>query len=79
MTYEFAIDGVLRSLPPSYKDFVIGYVMRGESFTFHEFLARLRTVKVKPIEGEVVDGEGIFDIQVINVFMLNTYSSLLSI
>ena len=79
MTDEIAIDGVLSSLPPSYKDFVIGYVMRGESFTFHEFLARLRTVKVDPVAVEVIDGEGIFDIQVINVFMLNTYSSLLSI
>ena len=79
MTDEIAIDGVLSSLPPSYKDFVIGYVMRGESFTFHEFLTRLRTVKVDPVAVEVIDGEGIFDIQVINVFMLNTYSSLLSI
>ena len=79
MTDEFAIDGVLRSLPPSYKNFVIGYVMRGESFTFHEFLAKLRTLKVDPIAGEVIDGEGIFDIQVINVFMTNTYGSLLSI
>ena len=75
MTDALAIDAVLFSLPPSYKDVVADYVMRGESFTFHEFLARLRTVKVKPIEGEVIDGEGIFDIQVINVFMLNTYSS----
>ena len=79
MTDEFTIDGVLRSLPPSYKDFVIGYVMRGESLTFHEFLARLRTVKVDPVAVEVIDGEGIFDIQVINVFMTNTYGSLLSI
>ena len=79
MTDEIAIDGVLSSPPPSYKDFVIGYVMQGELFTFHEFLARLRTMKVDPVAVEVIDGEGIFDIQVINVFMLNTYSSLLSI
>ena len=47
--------------------------------TFHEFLAKLRTLKVDPIAGEVIDEEGIFDIQVINVFMTNTYGSLLSI
>jgi len=79
MTDRFAIDGVLRSLPPSYKDHVLGYVMREESFTFHAFLAELRTLKVEPIAGEVIDGEGIFDIHVINVFMTNTYGSLLNI
>ena len=68
MTYNFAIDGVLHSLPPIYKDVVLGYVMRGESFTFHEFLAELRTLRVEPIAGEVIDGAGIFDIRVINVF-----------
>ena len=46
MTDGFAIDGVLRSLPPIYKDHIRGYVMWGESFTFHEFLSQLRTVKV---------------------------------
>ena len=30
MTDDFAIDGVLRSLPPSYKGHVEGYVMRGD-------------------------------------------------
>ena len=29
---------------------------------------KLRTLKVEPIAGEVIDGEGIFDIHVINVF-----------
>ena len=68
MTDALAIEVVLFSLPPSYKDVVVDYIMRGESFTFHEFMARLRTVNVDPIAGEVLDGEGIFDIQVINVF-----------
>ena len=79
MTDEIAIDGVMCSLPPSCKDFVISYIMRGESFTFHEFMAQLRTAKADQVAGEVIDGEGIFDIHIINVFMLNTYSSLLSI
>ena len=42
--------------------------MRGKSFTFHEFLTELRTLKVEPIAGEVIGGAGIFDICVINVF-----------
>ena len=68
MTDIFAIDGVLHSLPPVYKDVVLGFVMRGESFTFHEFLTELRTLKVEPIAGEVIDGAGISDIRIINVF-----------
>ena len=68
MRDSFAIDGVLHSIPLVYKDVVLGYVMRGESFTFHEFLAELRTLKVEPIAGEVIEGAGIFDIRVINVF-----------
>jgi len=55
MADELAIDGVLRSLPPSYKESVLGYVMRRDSLTFHEFLAELRTLKVEPIAGEVID------------------------
>jgi hypothetical protein len=67
MTNEIVIDEVLCSLPPIYKDFVIGYAMQGESFTFHGFLTRLRTVKVEPIVGEVIDSASIYDIQVRNV------------
>jgi len=52
MTESFAIDGVLHSLPPSYKDFVTSYLMRGESFTFHEFLVVLWKAKMEPIDGE---------------------------
>ena len=68
MTDSFAIDGVLHSLPPVYKDVVLGHLMRGESFPFHEFLTGLRTLKVEPIAGEVINGAGIFEICVINVF-----------
>jgi hypothetical protein len=67
MTNEIAIDGVFCSLTPSYKDFVTCYAIQGKSFTFYGFLARLRTVKVEPLAPEVVNEEGIFDIQVINV------------
>ena len=55
MTDEFAITWVLRSLPPSYVNVVQGYVMRDETLNFHEFLSELRTVKVEPIAGEVID------------------------
>ena len=55
MTDALAISVVLRSLPPSYALVVEGYVMRGESLTFNEFLAQLRTVNVEPIAGEVID------------------------
>jgi hypothetical protein len=68
MTKRFLVDGVLRSLPPNYIDHVMVYVMWEESFTFHAFLDELRNLKVEPIAGEVIDGEGIYDIRVINVF-----------
>jgi hypothetical protein len=67
MTNGIAIDGVLCPLPPIYQDFFIGYVMQGESFSFHGFLTQLRTVKVEPLAGEVINDAGICDIQVINV------------
>jgi hypothetical protein len=38
-----------------------------ESFTFYGLLARLRTLKVEPLAGKVLNREGIFDIQVINI------------
>ena len=60
MTDKLAIDGVLRSLPPNYKNYVRDYVMRGDSITFCEFVSQLRHVKVEPIAGEVVNAEGIF-------------------
>ena len=68
MEEAFTIDVVLRSLSPSYRGVVSGYVVRCESLTFAEFISQLRTVQVQPIAGEIIDGEGIFDIHVINVF-----------
>ena len=69
MADEFAIDGVLRSLPPSFKNYVRGYVMERDSITFCEFISRFRTVKAEPIVGKVIDAKGIFDIRVINVYV----------
>jgi hypothetical protein len=43
--------------------------MREESFTFYEFMDELRTLKVAPIVGEVIDREGVYDIHAINVFL----------
>ena len=59
-TEESAINTVLHSLPPSYRDLVHGYVGRGESLQFFEFIVSLRDVEVEPIKGEIVDGEGIY-------------------
>ena len=67
-TEESAIYTVLHSHPPSYTDLVHGYVERGESLQFFEFMVNLRDIEVEPIEGEIVDGEGIFYILVINVY-----------
>jgi hypothetical protein len=53
---------VLRSLPPSYRRFLEGFVMGGESFTFHDLMARVRTLKVEPVQGKIIDLVGIFDI-----------------
>ena len=46
MTDELVIDGVLCSLPPSFKNYVRDYVMGRDSITFYEFVSRLRHVKV---------------------------------
>jgi len=69
-TDEFAITTVLHSLPPSYKNFVHDYVGRGETSHFHVFMVKLRSVKVEPVAGEIIDGEGIYDIPVVNVYSL---------
>jgi hypothetical protein len=45
------------------------YVTGQKSFTSHEFLAEFRTLKVEPIAREVIGGDGIYDIQVIDVFL----------
>ena len=59
MPSEFAIDGVLCSLPPSFKNYVRDYVMGRDWITFREFVSRLRHVKVERITGEVDNVEGI--------------------
>ena len=68
MADELAMDVVLRSLPLSYKNYARVFVMKGEEFTFFAFLNRLRTAKVEPVEAEIIDPEGIYDIQIINIF-----------
>ena len=68
MADETTMYVVLRSLPLSYKSYVRDFVMKGEEFTFFAFLARLRTTKVEPIEAEIIDPEGIYDIKFINGF-----------
>ena len=40
----------------------------GESFTFHEAIAKVENFIGRTNAGIVIDGEGIFDIRVINVF-----------
>jgi hypothetical protein len=65
---------ILCSSPPCYRRFVEEFVMGGESITFHGLVARVRTLKVEPIEGEIVDPSGRFDIQCYKRF-INTYFS----
>jgi hypothetical protein len=50
---------VLHSLPPSYMSFVEEFVMRGEEVTFHELVARVRSLKVDCVQGEIIDPTGI--------------------
>ena len=58
----------MRSLAPSHKSYVVEFVKKGEEFTIFGFLEELRTAKVEPIEAEIIDPEGIYDIQFMNVF-----------
>jgi hypothetical protein len=74
MTDALVNSVILRSLPPSYREFVRGFVMKGEAVTFQQLLARVRTLKVEPIEGEIVDPSRIFRIQCYKCF-INTYCS----
>jgi hypothetical protein len=66
---------VLRSLPPSYRSFIEDFGMGSESFTFHELVARVRSLMVESIQGEIVDPTGICDIQCYKCF-INTYAFL---
>jgi hypothetical protein len=51
MTDELTIDVVLQLLPPSYNEYVDGYMMAGYDLTFHECLMQIRTLKVELIVG----------------------------
>jgi hypothetical protein len=70
-----ANDAVLCSLPYNYRRFVEEFVMGGEMVTFHELVARVRTLKVDFIQGEIIDPAGICDIQCYKCF-INTYAVL---
>ena len=63
MADSCAIATVLISLPPSYEKHVRGYAIRRDTTTFFEFISQFKSVKVEPIEGEIFDVAGIFDIQ----------------
>ena len=68
MSDEIAMNVVLLSLPRSYKDVIAGFLRdRDDHVLFFDFMMWLRNQKVDSTTGEVVDGAGIFDIQVINV------------
>src|ERR1041384_4984104 len=49
-TDESAIYTVLDSLPPSYTDHVHGYVSRGESLEFSDFMDRLQYMRLNPLK-----------------------------
>jgi hypothetical protein len=46
---------VLHSLPPSYRSLIKEFVMEGEMLTFHELVARVRSLKVDCIQGEIIN------------------------
>ena len=65
---EIAINVMLLSLPASYKDIVAGFIRdRDGRVLFFDFMMWLRNQKVDSTAGKVINGAGIFDIQVINV------------
>ena len=59
---EFAVNVLLRSLPPSYSSFVDGFVKEGAWASFHQIREKIRLLEVEPVAGEVIEGQGIFDI-----------------
>ena len=60
MSDEFVIDGLLRSLPASFKNCVRDYVMERDSMTYPELVSRLRRVERNPLAKGVNNAEGIF-------------------
>ena len=72
----FAIDVLLRSLPPSYEGHVRSSIMSGdtEALDLHESILCFRNIKVEPITGEVIDDKDIYLIySFINVIILQTH------
>ena len=68
ITDEIAMNVVLLYLPRSYKAVIAGFLRdRDDHVPFFDFMMWLRNQKVDSTAGEVIDGAGIFDIQVINV------------
>ena len=60
MSDEFAIDGLLRSLPPSFKNCVRDFVKERDSITYPKLVSRLCRTKRNPLAKEVDNAEGIF-------------------
>ena len=71
MADTFAIQAVLRSLPPSYEELVDEYILKSDFLLFNDFLVEIKDVEVEPIEGEIDDTQGIFDIQSYNCYFLH--------
>ena len=57
MSDEFTIDGLLRSLPPSFKNCVRDYVKKRDSITYPELVSRLRQIEKDPITRNVASAE----------------------
>jgi hypothetical protein len=47
-------------------------VKGNEAVNFHQILGRIKIHEVEPVQGEIIDLEGIFDIQYYKCF-INTY------
>jgi hypothetical protein len=75
VTHAFAKSMVLRSLPPSYIGFVESFVKENEAVNFHQLLGRIRIHEEEPVQVEIIDLEGIFDIQCYKC-CINTYAVL---
>jgi hypothetical protein len=63
MTDDIGKDVVLQSLPLNYNAYVEGYLMAKFDVTFHQCLMQIKSLTLEPIVGEIVNPEGIYDIQ----------------